>query len=52
VHQGTLVHNTWVSDEQFKAEKVIPNVVKASGDAVQQRDLRFLRLLNERHLKG
>jgi hypothetical protein len=51
VHQGTLVHNTWVSDEKFKAEKVIPNVVKASGDDAQQRDLRFLRLLNERHMK-
>jgi hypothetical protein len=51
VHQGTLVHNTWVSDEKFKAEKVIPNVVKASGDDAQQRDLRFLRQLNERHMK-
>ena len=26
VHQGTLVHNKWVEDEKFKAEKVIPNI--------------------------
>jgi hypothetical protein len=51
VHQGTLVHNLWEKDEKFKADKVIPNVVKASTDSAQQRDLRFLRLLNERHMK-
>jgi hypothetical protein len=51
VHQGTLVHNTWVQDETFKAEKVIANVNPVTEREAQVRDVRFLQMLNERHLK-
>jgi Protein of unknown function (DUF1501) len=51
VYQGTLVHNKWVDDEKFKAEKVIPNVVSAAPLEPQVRDIRFLRALNEMHLQ-
>jgi hypothetical protein len=51
VHQGTLVHNQWVEDEKFQAEKVIPNVVRASSREAQVRDIKFLQDLNERHMK-
>jgi hypothetical protein len=51
VHQGTMVHNTWVEDEPFKAAKVIPNVTKEKTDReLQSRDIGFLRHLNEMHL--
>jgi hypothetical protein len=46
-----LVHNKWVDDEKFKAEKVIPNVVSAAPLEPQVRDIRFLRALNEMHLQ-
>jgi hypothetical protein len=51
VHQGTLVHNQWVEDEKFQAEKVIPNIVRAAPRDAQVRDLQFLQELNERHMK-
>ena len=51
VHQGTLVHNQWVEDEKFQAEKVIPNIVRASSRDAQVRDLQFLGELNGRHMK-
>jgi hypothetical protein len=51
VHQGTVVHNAWVEDEKFHAEKVIPNVVNASSSATQVRDVEFLRQLNQAHLR-
>jgi hypothetical protein len=51
VYQGTLVHNKWVEDEKFKAEKVIPNVLSAAPLEPQVRDIRFLRELNEMHLQ-
>jgi len=51
VHQGTLVHNQWVEDEKFQAEKVIPNIVRAAPRDAQVRDLQFLQDLNERHIK-
>ena len=51
VHQGTLVHNTWVEDEKFQAEKVIANVKPAASREAQTRDIRFLEMLNERHMK-
>jgi hypothetical protein len=51
VHQGTLVHNTWIEDEKFNAEKVIANVVPATARETQVRDLRFLQQLNQRHMK-
>jgi hypothetical protein len=51
VHQGTLVHNQWVEDERFQAEKVIPNVVRASAREAQVRDIRFLQEINELHMR-
>jgi hypothetical protein len=51
VHQGTVVHNAWVEDEKFQAEKVIPNVISAEDRETQIRDIGFLRHLNEMHLK-
>src|SRR5687768_795148 len=51
VHQGTLVHNTWVEDEKFQAERVIPNVVRASTRDVQLRDMTFLQRLNQQHMR-
>jgi hypothetical protein len=51
VHQGTMVHNTWMEDEPVKAAKLIPNVTNADIDGIiQSRDVAFLRKLNERHL--
>jgi hypothetical protein len=51
VNQGTLVHNAWVEDEKFQAERVIANVMPATEREAQVRDVRFLQLLNERHMK-
>jgi Protein of unknown function (DUF1501) len=52
VYQGTMVHNTWVEDEPFKAAKVIPNVTNAEVDRViQKRDLDYLRKLNQLNLE-
>jgi hypothetical protein len=51
VNQGTLVHNSWVEDEKFQAERVIANVMPATEREAQVRDVRFLQLLNERHMK-
>jgi hypothetical protein len=51
VNQGTLVHNSWVEDEKFQAERVIANVMPATEREAQVRDTRFLQLLNERHMK-
>jgi hypothetical protein len=51
VHQGTVVHNTWVEDEKFHAEKVIPNVRNASSRETQVRDVEFLRQVNQAHLR-
>ena len=51
MHQGTVVHNTWVEDEKFKPEKVIPNVIRSTEGEPQIRDIRFLREINEQHLK-
>ena len=50
VHQGTLVHNTWVEDEKFKAERVIPNVVAAGTHDEQMRELKYLEQLNKKHM--
>ncbi|MBI4907363.1 MAG: DUF1501 domain-containing protein [Acidobacteria bacterium] len=51
VHQGTMVHNTYVEDEPVKASKLIPNVTNTDIDkVVQARDLKYLRKLNEMHL--
>jgi hypothetical protein len=51
VHQGSLVHNKWVEDEKFKADKVIPNIVRGAADDPQLRDIGFLRQLNQMHMK-
>jgi hypothetical protein len=51
VHQGTLVHNKWVEDEKFEAERVIPNVVRGSSDEAQLRDIGFLKHLNSLHMQ-
>jgi hypothetical protein len=51
VHQGVVVHNQWVEDEKFKAEKVIPNVLNVNSHETQIRDIDFLRHLNEMHIK-
>jgi hypothetical protein len=51
VHQGTVVHNTWVEDEKFHADKVIPNVRTASSRETQVRDVEFLRQVNHAHLR-
>jgi hypothetical protein len=51
VHQGTLVHNTYVADEKFQAEKVIPNVISAEERQSQVRDLRYLKFLNDNYSK-
>jgi hypothetical protein len=51
IHQGTLVKNTWVEDEKFQADKVIPNVMSAGAHDAQVRDIHFLRQLNEGHIK-
>ena len=51
VHQGTMVHNTYMEDEPVKASKLIPNVTNADIDGViQSRDVKYLRKLNEMHL--
>lgn len=51
VHQGTMVHNTYMEDEPVKAAKLIPNVTNADIDgAIQARDVKYLRKLNEMHL--
>jgi len=51
VHQGSLVHNKWVEDEKFKADKVIPNIVRGAADDPQLRDIGFLRQLNQMHMQ-
>jgi hypothetical protein len=51
VHQGVVVHNAWVEDEKFKAEKVIPNVLHTADRESQIRDIDFLRNLNQMHMK-
>jgi len=51
MHQGTLVHNTWVEDEKFQAERVIPHVVRASTRENQVRDIGFLQRLNQQHMR-
>ena len=51
IHQGTLVKNTWVEDEKFQADKVIPNVMSTSAHDAQIRDIHFLRQLNESHMR-
>ena len=51
VHQGTLVHNKWVKDEKFEADKVIPNVVRRADDEPQLRDIRLLDQINRQHLE-
>jgi hypothetical protein len=51
VHQGTLVHNKWVEDEKFQAERVIPNIVRSAPDEAQVRDIGFLRHLNEMQIE-
>jgi hypothetical protein len=50
MYQGTVVHNTYVEDEQFQATKVIPNVINSKDRELQSRDIGFLRQLNEMHL--
>jgi hypothetical protein len=51
VHQGTMVHNTYMEDEPVKASKLIPNVTNADIDgAIQARDVKYLRKINEMHL--
>jgi len=51
VHQGTMVHNTYIEDEPVKASKLIPNVTNADIDgAIQARDVKYLRKINEMHL--
>ena len=51
IYQGTVVHNKWEEGEKFAAEKVIPNVISAAEKDAQTRDLRFLKHLNELHMK-
>jgi hypothetical protein len=52
VHQGVYVENKWVDDEPFDAAKLIPNVTGADvKEAVQRRDLAFLRKVNRMHLE-
>jgi hypothetical protein len=51
IHQGTLVKNTWVEDEKFQADRVIPNVMSAGAHDAQIRDIHFLRQLNEGHIR-
>jgi hypothetical protein len=51
MYQGTVVHNKWEDGEKFAAEKVIPNVVNAGERDAQMRDLRFLKHLNEMHMR-
>jgi hypothetical protein len=51
IHQGTLVKNTWVEDEKFHADKVIPNVMSTGAHDAQVRDIHFLRQLNEGHIR-
>ncbi len=51
VHQGTMVHNTYIEDEPIKASKLLPNVTNADIDgAIQARDVKYLRKINEMHL--
>jgi hypothetical protein len=52
VHQGVVVHNQYIEDEKFKAEKVIPNVINANSRETQIRDIDFLKHLNEMHIKN
>jgi len=48
MHQGTYVKNEWIEGEPFEAAKVIPNVTNSAvGEAVQKRNVSFLRKLNE-----
>jgi hypothetical protein len=51
IYQGTVVHNKWEEGEKFAAEKVIPNVINAGAPDAQVRDLKFLKHLNEMHMK-
>jgi Protein of unknown function (DUF1501) len=52
VYQGTMVHNAWAEDEPVQAAKLIPNVTNTKLDrAIQERDVKFLRQLNETHLE-
>jgi hypothetical protein len=52
IYQGTMVHNTWVEDEPVEAAKLIPNVTGESVTrAIQERDVSFLRKMNEMHLE-
>jgi hypothetical protein len=56
IYQGTYVKNEWMEGEPFEAAKVIPNVTNSditNADvkrAIQQRDLKFLRKLNETYM--
>jgi len=52
MHQGVVVHNQYVEDEKFKAEKAIPNVINVNDHESQIRDIDFLRHLNEMHIKN
>jgi len=40
-----------VEDEKFKAEKVIPNILRGAADDPQLRDIGFLRQLNQMHMQ-
>ena len=53
MHQGTYVKNEWIEGEPFEAAKVIPNVTNSAvSDAVQQRNVAFLRKLNNENLEA
>ena len=53
MHQGTYVKNEWIEGEPFEAAKVIPNVTNSAvSDAVQKRNVGFLRKLNELNMEA
>src|ERR1700674_737341 len=53
MHQGTYVKNEWIEGEPFEAAKVIPNVTNSGvADAVQRRNVDFLRKLNEINMEA
>ena len=53
MHQGTYVKNEWIEGEPFEAAKVIPNVTNSAvSEAVQKRNVGFLRKLNEENMEA
>src|SRR4030095_4808256 len=51
VHEGMLVNNKGVEEENFKADGVIRTISRGAADDPQLRDIGFLRQLNQIHME-